>query len=641
MNTLSLILKNMRQRALSSVLTTLSVALGVALAIAVIIVHREGDKLFVQSDFGYHLIVGPKGDELRLVLNTAYGLGSAQSSINYSVYDDLFRNQRQHVRSAVPFLVGDTWHGKRIIATSNRIVNSPVLEAFRQSTRKIGETFRTLSKPAKESEEQKAARLARTPSDIEELQKQLATLAQNGDGLDPELLKRLRELAESVGRAKQMIDPTKPAMIDAAGMIASDAVDQIRMLDSFATPFEYRSGRGFELASGRGFHAEKFEGLIGSKVAEQLKMGLGDEFHLEHGGDQNDVHSETWKVVGILKPTGTAMDDVIFIPLVSGWAVPAHTDAMEQMAKLGMSEDQIAQIKAEYAKAGTPLEEHHHDHHEDHASTQQAEDHDHDHDAHDAKGEAHDHAAEHNESDHHNEDAAHDDAAHHDEDADVKEDAGLMEASPPAGDHHDHDHENAYHMDGDRIHLELPEKLRKISGVFVTVRGEGFGAQTLQFRYRNLPDAMAVSPAKQMSLFFDTFMKGPTYVVLGLAILVTAVAAVSILVSIYNAVSARRREIAILRALGATRDKVLALICLEAMLVGLIGGVIGLALGHVIAAVGGSYLQAAFGQQLAFMTVSPMELYYIGGVVVLAGLAGLVPASQAYRTSVATNLVGE
>lgn len=216
-----------------------------------------------------------------------------------------------------------------------------------------------------------------------------------------------------------------------------------------------------------------------------------------------------------------------------------------------------------------------------------------------------------------------------------------MEASPPAGDHHDHDHENAYHMDGDRIHLELPEKLRKISGVFVTVRGEGFGTQTLQFRYRNLPDAMAVSPAKQMSLFFDTFMKGPTYVVLGLAILVTAVAAVSILVSIYNAVSARRREIAILRALGATRDKVLALICLEAMLVGLIGGVIGLALGHAIAAVGGSYLQAAFGQQLAFMTVSPMELYYIGGVVVLAGLAGLVPASQAYRTSVATNLVGE
>lgn len=607
MNTFSLILKNMRQRALSSILTMLSVALGVALAIAVIIVHREGDKLFVQSDFGYHLIVGPKGDELRLVLNTAYGLGTAQSAINYSVYDDLFRNQRQHVRSAIPFLVGDTWQGKRIIATSNRIVNSPELEAFRAAIRTTGESVRALAKPAKESDEQRSARLSKVPAAIDELQTQLESLRKSSAGLDEELRVRLRELAESVSRAKAMVDPSKPAMIDAAGMIASDAVDQVRMLDSFAAPFEYRSGRGFELAQGRAFHAEKFEGLIGSKVADHLKMSIGSEFHLEHGGDQEDVHSETWKVVGILKPTGTAMDDAIFIPIVSGWAVPAHTDAMEQMAKLGLTEEQIDAIKAEYEKAGQALDEHDHSHDE----------HDHAHDDH----EGHDHATS--------------------QEADDL-DMGLIETDESEGDAHaGHDHEHAYHMDGDRIHLELPEKLRKISGVFVTVRGEGFGAQTLQFRYRNLPEAMAVSPAKQMAQFFETFMKGPSFVVLGLAILVTAVAAVSILVSIYNAVSARKREIAILRALGATRGKVLALICLEAMLVGLLGAVIGMILGHLIAAIGGSYLQAAFGQQLAFMKVSPTELWYVIGVVLMAGVAGLVPAYQAYRTSVATNLAGE
>lgn len=535
MNTFSLILKNMRQRALSSVLTILSVALGVALAIAVIIVHREGDKLFVQSDFGYNLIVGPKGDELRLVLNTSYGLGAAQSSIAWSVYEDLFRNQRQFVRSAIPFLVGDTWQNKRIIATSNRIVNSPELESFRKSVRTTGESLRAIEKPAKETDEQKSARLAKVPAAVDELEAQLASLRKMGDGLDEELIVRLRELAESVGRAKAMIDPAKPAMIDAAGMIASDAVDQIRMLDSFATPFEYRAGRGFELAEGRAFHAHKFEGIIGSKVADQLKMSIGAEFHLEHGGDQKDVHSETWKVVGILEPTGTAMDDVIFIPLTTGWAVPAHTDAMEQMAKLGMSEEQIEAIKAEYKKAGESLDTHD-DAHDDHA----------DHDDHDH--------------------ADHDSTTQHAQD-DL--DMGLIESGDShdeadAG-HDDHAHDGAYHMDGDRLHLELPEKLRKISGIFVTARGEGFGTQTLMFRFRNLPDAMAVSPATQMAQFFNTFMKGPTYVVLGLAILVTAVAAVSILVSIYNAVSARKREIAILRALGATRGKVLALICLSTL----------------------------------------------------------------------------
>jgi putative ABC transport system permease protein len=621
MNTFSLILKNMRQRALSSVLTVLSVALGVALAIAVIIVHREGDKLFVQSDFGYNLIVGPKGDELRLVLNTSYGLGAAQSSIAWSVYDDLFRNQRQFVRSAIPFLVGDTWQGKRIMATSNRIVNSPELEAFRKSIRTAGESVRALARPAKESDEQKAARLAKVPAAVDELETQLASLRKMGDGLDEELLARIRESADSVARARGMIDPANPAMTDAAGMIASDAIDQIRMLDSFSMPFEYRSGRGFELAQGRAFHAQKFEGVVGSKVADQLKMSIGTAFHLEHGGDQKDVHSETWKVVGILQPTATAMDDVIFIPLTTGWAVPAHTDAMEQMAKLGMSEEQIDAIKAEYKKAGESLDVHEHEH-DEHA----------DHDEHDE----HDHAD-------------HDSTTRHADELDmglIQPDAHADEGESHAeGEAHaegeGHHHEHAYHMDGDRIHLELPEKLRKISGVFVTARGEGFGVQTLMFRFRNLPDAMAVSPATQMAQFFNTFMKGPTYVVLGLAILVTAVAAVSILVSIYNAVSARKREIAILRALGATRGKVLALICLEAMLVGLIGAAIGMALGHGIAAVGGTYLQKAFGQELAFMKVSPTELLYALGVVLMAGLAGLVPAWQAYRTSVATNLSGE
>ncbi len=574
MNTFSLILKNMRQRALSSILTMLSVALGVALAIAVIIVHREGDKLFVQSDFGYNLIVGPKGDELRLVLNSSYGLGAAQSSIYGNVYDDLFRNQRQYVRSAIPFMVGDTWHGKRIMATSNRIVGSPELAAFRKSAQSAGESIRALAKPDKpETDEAKAARLAKIPGAVDEFAAQLGAMIEHGDGLDPELIGRVRELAASVGRAKAMIDPAKPGMVEAAQLIAKDAVDQVRMLNSFAAPFEYRVGRPFSLAQGRAFHAEKFEGVLGAKAAQVLAAKLGDEFHLEHGGDQKDVHSETWHVVGILNSTGTAMDDAIFIPLTSGWAIPVHSEAMQEMAKVGKSEEEIEKINAEYQNAMAS------------AATQAHDDHDHDHDD-------------------------------------------------------DHDHAGAYEMDGDRIRLKLPDQLRKISGVFVTAR-DGFATETLRYRFRNLPDAMAVSPAKQMADFFNTFMKGPTMIVLGLAILVTVVAAVSILVSIYNAVSARKREIAILRALGATRGKVLALICQEAMVVGAIGAVIGMVLGHGLAAIGGEYMARAFGQQLAYLSVSSPELFYVAGVVVMAGLAGLVPAAQAYRTSVATNLSGE
>ena len=75
MNLFQLIFKQMRQRALSTWLTMLSVLLGVALAVAIMILRRESAALFGQSDFGFELIIGPpKGSPLQLVLNTVYHL---------------------------------------------------------------------------------------------------------------------------------------------------------------------------------------------------------------------------------------------------------------------------------------------------------------------------------------------------------------------------------------------------------------------------------------------------------------------------------------------------------------------------------------------------------------------------------------
>ena len=117
------------------------------------------------------------------------------------------------------------------------------------------------------------------------------------------------------------------------------------------------------------------------------------------------------------------------------------------------------------------------------------------------------------------------------------------------------------------------------------------------------------------------------------------VAAIGILVSIYNSVSARNREIAILRALGATRGRVLTLICVEAGLIGLFGALLGLFFGHLLGGVGSFYMSRTLGQGFSWISTSLWEWLYLVGVVVIALLAGLVPATKAYRTPVATNLV--
>jgi putative ABC transport system permease protein len=178
-----------------------------------------------------------------------------------------------------------------------------------------------------------------------------------------------------------------------------------------------------------------------------------------------------------------------------------------------------------------------------------------------------------------------------------------------------------------------------ISAILVKSRGTGFNVQTLMWDINNQNVASAVNPASEMKKFFDVFLSPSTQMLKWVSYLVTIVAGVGILVSIYNSVSARIREIAILRALGATRAKVLTLICLEAGLIGLFGGILGLVAGHALGALGSKYLNRLVGEGFDWMAVSRGEWLYLGAVVVLAVLAGLVPALKAYRTPVATNLV--
>ena len=67
-----------------------------------------------------------------------------------------------------------------------------------------------------------------------------------------------------------------------------------------------------------------------------------------------------------------------------------------------------------------------------------------------------------------------------------------------------------------------------------------------------------------------------------LTILIVIVSAISILVSIYNSMSERRHEIAVMRALGAGRATVMRIMLLESMLLALGGGLIGWLVGHLI-----------------------------------------------------------
>ena len=110
--------------------------------------------------------------------------------------------------------------------------------------------------------------------------------------------------------------------------------------------------------------------------------------------------------------------------------------------------------------------------------------------------------------------------------------------------------------------------------------------------------------------------------------------------SMYSAVAARGMEIATLRAIGFSAFPVLLSVMLEALLLSLLGGVIGAALawllfnGHSVSTLGGAFAQVVFK-----LTVT--RALIVTGIIwacIIGILGGLFPALRAARLSVAEAL---
>jgi len=105
MNLVMIAYKSIRQRMLASSLTALSVALGVMLMVSVLVIHGIVERMFLQRSIGYDLIVGPKGSDLQLVLNTVYRISQPIENLPYLYYLQLKDDPR--VEAAVPVALGD------------------------------------------------------------------------------------------------------------------------------------------------------------------------------------------------------------------------------------------------------------------------------------------------------------------------------------------------------------------------------------------------------------------------------------------------------------------------------------------------------------------------------------------------------
>jgi putative ABC transport system permease protein len=276
---------------------------------------------------------------------------------------------------------------------------------------------------------------------------------------------------------------------------------------------EYAPGQRYEVQPGGNFFdPTRREAVVGSFAAQKLHLKRGDTFHPYHGliYNENDMHAETYVVVGVMKPSNTPADRVIWIPL----------EGIQKMK--GHNPDSATEVSAVLIK--------------------------------------------------------------------------LKAGSPTSGFLLD----QTYNKKGDRLTFAWP--IGQVMADLFSKIG-----------------------------WFDLLLELVSY-------LVALVATASILASIYNSMNERRREIAILRALGARRRTIFGAVLLEAASISALGMLMGFVFYGIIMVAAAAVIRTQTGVVLEAVKFNPVMVWAPLALIALGALSGIIPALKAYRTDVAQHL---
>jgi putative ABC transport system permease protein len=144
----------------------------------------------------------------------------------------------------------------------------------------------------------------------------------------------------------------------------------------------------------------------------------------------------------------------------------------------------------------------------------------------------------------------------------------------------------------------------------------------------------AASPAYESARLFRMIGVGAD-VLRAFGLVLVLVAGLSVFIALLNALEDRRYDLAVMRMLGASRAKLMGLMLLEGAVLSALGGIAGIALGHLFAQGLGAALKAAQQTAVTGWAWQPQELLLLVLSIGVGLAAALLPAWRAYRTDVA------
>lgn len=537
--------RSIQQRGLASVLTALSMALGVTLVVLVLTIHGVVAESFGTWNLGYNMIVGAKGGSLQLTLNSVYYLSRPVENISYDYYLE-FVNAEERSRAL------------------QHSIRSHVHDAQWNAI---------------------AATMSAAPGDgLGSLAGALVTDTLRSRDYGELDLERGGKFGQFIALAIPLCLGDYYGQFRVVGT-TPDLFDKLTYGPSADKSYEFSAGRNFKhWDEEHGF----FEAVVGSTVAREKKLSLGDEIASTHGDPEGEGHGQKFTIVGILEPTGTPNDRAVFINMEGFFLMEDH--ALEPPSD--DVEDEAAEEEAGEAAAGG------------------------------FAGLA----------------------------------GGFVEPQPEDPEPEDHADEKPAGSEQE----PLPVEQRQVTAVLLRTANPmvAFGMPKTIARDTQA-QAQCVMPIREINGLFVFIVQPIQRALLGITALVCLVSGISILVSIYNSMSDRKHEIAVMRALGASRATVMTVILFESVLLAVGGGALGWLAAHSLMAVPAvsHQVESQTGVSIGFLSFAPPieslvespvigpiignippELMLIPALIVLAITVGFLPAMAAYRTDVAKSL---
>ncbi len=208
-----------------------------------------------------------------------------------------------------------------------------------------------------------------------------------------------------------------------------------------------------------------------------------------------------------------------------------------------------------------------------------------------------------------------------------------------------HHHEEVEHAEalaaGKPIDLHDVDKSpgqREVTALLVTYKS-AMGALMMPRYVTSMPNLQAASPAVETAHLVTLLGTGAD-VLRSFGIGLLALSALGFFVALFSAVSERRRELALLRALGGPPRLLFGLVTLEGLLLGIAGGAGGIVLGRLAASFAAHAAAQGGGPSLPLPAPGAPELLILVGAAVLSLVAAAAPGLIAYRTNPATVLRG-